>query len=60
MQPNGNKINKIGLLEMNNLIGPNPEKAKYEKSAGALKQTLKDGILRTKTQYIKELKDVKL
>ena len=45
---------------MNNLIGPNPEKAKYEKSAGALKQTLKDGILRTKTQYIKELKDVKL
>jgi len=51
---------KSDPLEMNNLIGTNPEKGKYEMIAGELKQTLKDWMLRTKTQYIKELEDVKL
>lgn len=51
---------KSDPLEMNNLIGANPEKAKYEKTAGALKQTLKDWMIRTKTPYTKELEDTKL
>jgi hypothetical protein len=45
---------------MNNLIGTNPEKARYEKIAGALKQTLKEWMIKTKTPYIKELEDTKL
>lgn len=47
-------------LEINNLIGANPEKARYEKSAETLKQTLKEWMTKTKTPYIKELEDTKL
>jgi len=51
---------KADPLEINNLIGTNPEKAKYEKIAGALKQTLKEWMTKTKTPYIKELVETKL
>jgi arylsulfatase A-like enzyme len=51
---------KSDPLEMNNLIGANPEKARYEKRAGELKQTLKEWMTKTKTPYIKELEDTKL
>lgn len=51
---------KSDPLEMNNLIGSNPEKAKYEKIGGDLKQTLKDWMIKTKTPYIKELENTKL
>ena len=46
---------KSDPLEMNNLIGTNPEKSKYEKVAGDLKLTLKDWMIKTKTPYISEL-----
>jgi arylsulfatase A-like enzyme len=46
---------KSDPLEMNNLIGSNPEKAKYEKVASDLKSTLKDWMVKTKTPYINEL-----
>ncbi|HWR99047.1 MAG TPA: hypothetical protein VN249_00455 [Prolixibacteraceae bacterium] len=45
---------------MNNLIGNNPDKARYGKVAGELKQTLKDWMIHTKTPFIKELEDTKL
>jgi hypothetical protein len=45
---------------MNNLIGNNPEKARYEKIAGELKQTLKDWMIKTKTPYINELDNTKI
>jgi arylsulfatase A-like enzyme len=51
---------KSDPLEMNNLIGANPEKTKYGKVAGELKQTLKDWMIKTKTPYTKELEDTKL
>ncbi len=51
---------KSDPLEMNNLIGTNPEKATYEKRAGELKQTLKEWMIKTKTPYIKELENTKL
>ena len=51
---------KSDPLEMNNLIGTNPEKRKYGKVAEELKQTLKDWMIKTKTAYTKELDDTKL
>jgi arylsulfatase A-like enzyme len=51
---------KSDPLEMNNLIGTNPEKAKYEKRAGELKQTLKDWMIKTKTPYVNELNNTNL
>jgi arylsulfatase A-like enzyme len=47
-------------LEMNNLIGTNPDKAQFEKVALDLRETLKEWMIRTKTPYIKELTDTKL
>lgn len=47
-------------FKMNNLIGNNPDKARYGKVAGELKQTLKDWMIRTKNPYIKELEGTKL
>jgi len=46
---------KTDPLEMNNLIGANPEKSKYEKVVSDLKSTLKDWMIKTKTPYISEL-----
>jgi arylsulfatase A-like enzyme len=51
---------KSDPFEMDNLIGTNPEKAKYEKIAGELKQTLKDWMIKTKTPYLNELENTKL
>lgn len=48
---------KSDPLEMNNLIGSNPEKSKYEKVASDLKSTLKDWMLMTKTPYVKEMEN---
>jgi arylsulfatase A-like enzyme len=47
-------------LEMNNLIGTNPEKANYEKVVNDLKFTLKEWMIKTKTPYISELENTKL
>jgi len=46
-------------LEMTNLIGSNPDKAKYEKIAQELRQTLKEWMIQTKTPYISELNNTK-
>ena len=46
---------KTDPLEMNNLIGKNPERGKYIKITGELKQTLKNWMVKTKTPYLKEL-----
>jgi len=46
---------KSDPLEMNNLIGSNPEKSKYEKVVSDLKSTLKDWMIKTKTPYVAEL-----
>ncbi len=46
---------KTDPLEMNNLIGANPEKAKYKEVVGDLKFTLKEWMVKTKTPYINEL-----
>ena len=51
---------KSDPLEMNNLIGNNPEKTKYEKIAADLKQTLKDWMIKTKTPYLNELDNTNL
>lgn len=51
---------KTDPLEMNNLMGTNPEKSKYEKVAGDLKLTLKDWMIKTKTPYINELDNTTL
>lgn len=51
---------KTDPLEMNNLIGSNPEKVKYEKITAEMKQTLKDWMVKTKTPYIKELENTNL
>ena len=51
---------KTDPLEMNNLIGTNPEKGKYGKITGELKQTLKDWMTKTKTPYVKELENTDL
>lgn len=42
-------------LEMNNLIGSNPEKAKYLQVSEELRQTLKTWMSKTKTPYINQL-----
>ncbi|NDP20489.1 MAG: sulfatase-like hydrolase/transferase [Paludibacter sp.] len=47
-------------FEMNNLIGSNPDKSKYETNVSDLKQTLKDWMIKTKTPYVKELENTKL
>lgn len=47
-------------LELNNLIGTNPEKLKYNKTAEELRQTLKNWMIKTKTAYIKELENTNL
>jgi len=46
---------KSDPLEMNNLVGSNPEKSKYDKVVNELKSTLKDWMIKTKTPYINEL-----
>ncbi len=46
---------KSDPLEMNNLIGSNPDKAKYTDVATELKQTLKNWMIKTKTPYTVEL-----
>ena len=51
---------KTDPLEMNNLIGKNPEKGKYVKISGELKQTLKNWMIKTKTPYINELEQTGL
>jgi len=51
---------KADPLEINNLIGANPEKARYEEVVGDLKSTLKEWMVKTKTPYINELKNTKL
>jgi len=51
---------KSDPLEMNNLIGTNPEKSNYEKVVSDLKSTLKDWMIKTKTPYIKELEVTEL
>ena len=44
-------------MEMNNLIGNNPEKEKYEKVGSDLKSTLKDWMIKTNTPYLAELEN---
>jgi len=46
---------KTDPLEINNLIGLNPEKSNYAKIIAQLKQTLKDWMIKTKTPYTNEL-----
>lgn len=46
---------KSDPLEMNNLIGSNPEMLKYEKVANDLKSKLKEWMIQTKTPYVGEL-----
>lgn len=48
---------KSDPLEMNNLIGSNPEKSKYEKVTSDLKSTLKNWMVKTKTPYLNELEN---
>lgn len=47
-------------LEMNNLIGTNPEKPKYVEEARNLKKTLRDWMIKTKTPYLKELDKISI
>lgn len=51
---------KTDPLEMTNLIGANPDKAKYEKTAEELRQTLKVWMIKTNTPYLKQLEAAKL
>ncbi len=51
---------KTDPLEMNNLIGSNPEKVKYEKVTGELKNTLRNWMIKTKTPYLSQLDHTKL
>jgi len=48
---------KSDPLEINNLIGSNPDKAKYKKISDELKATLKDWMIKTKTPYTNELEN---
>lgn len=48
---------KSDPLEMNNLIGNNPDKTKYVKVANDLKSTLKDWMIKTHTPYLDELEN---
>ncbi|MDX1472494.1 MAG: sulfatase-like hydrolase/transferase, partial [Flavobacteriaceae bacterium] len=64
-QNSSNKTNalynlKIDPLEMNNLIGSNPEKDKYAKKARELKKMLREWMKRTDTPYIKELEKISI
>lgn len=51
---------KTDPLELYNLIGSNPEKAKYEKTSEELRQILKGWMKKTYTPYIKQLEATKL
>ena len=51
---------KTDPLELTNLIGANPDKAKYEKTTDELKQTFKGWMNKTNTPYIKQLEAAKL
>jgi arylsulfatase A-like enzyme len=51
---------KTDPLEMDNLIGNNPEKGKYKAITGELKHTLRDWMTKTKTPYISELDNTPL
>ncbi|HUX55534.1 MAG TPA: sulfatase/phosphatase domain-containing protein [Bacteroidales bacterium] len=51
---------KSDPLEMNNLIGNNPEKGKYGKIVNELKQTLSNWMIKTKTPYTNELEKTSL
>ena len=51
---------KSDPLEMENLIGAHPEKARYQKITAELKQTLKDWMIKTKTPYVRELENTNL
>ena len=46
---------KSDPMEMINLIGNNPEKAKYQKKVNDLKSKLKDWMIKTKTPFLAEL-----
>lgn len=51
---------KSDPLEMNNLIGNNPEKVKFASITAQLKQTLRDWMLKTKTPFVNELDNTSL
>jgi arylsulfatase A-like enzyme len=51
---------KSDPLEMNNLIGNNPDKSKSIEKATALKSTLKAWMVKTKTPYLNELENTNL
>ena len=51
---------KTDPLEINNLIGTNPEKGNYIKQAESLRQTLKWWMIKTNTPYIIQLQNTKL
>jgi arylsulfatase A-like enzyme len=60
--PHNNRNNVCALynlktdpLEMNNLIGTNPDKRKYEEITADLKQTLKSWMVKTNTPWVTEL-----
>lgn len=50
---------KSDPLEMNNLIGANPDKARYEKTSEELRQTLKVWMRKTNTPYLNQLEAAK-
>jgi len=68
LQMDGKKQNSISALynlkndplEMDNLIGKNPDKVKYEKTVSELKQTLENWMIKTNTPYVKELEKTTL
>lgn len=51
---------KTDPLEINNLIGNNPEKGKYDKVVAELKQSLRQWMLNTHTPYLSELDSTNL
>lgn len=51
---------KTDPLEINNLIGINPDKVSYIKQAESLRQTLKSWMIKTKTPYINQLENTSL
>lgn len=51
---------KSDPLELNNLIGSNPDKTKYEKTSNELKAILKQWMIKTKTPYVEELENTSL
>ena len=51
---------KTDPLEINNLIGTNPDKGNYMKQAELLRKTLKRWMINTKTPYINQLEKTSL